>query len=154
MATISVTISGGKRQFNRGDFMRKCLFMGFLFLVGGCGMPSILLTPVSNTSELQEIKVKAPGEPSNGGGGKIAIVGVEGTLMNARSGGFLQAEENPLSLFVQELDQAASDDSVKAVVLRVNSPGGTVTCSDTMYEALQRFRKKTHKPVVASAQEL
>jgi protease-4 len=57
-------------------------------------------------------------------------------------------------MFVQQLDQAASDDSVKAIVLRVNSPGGSVTTSDTMYDALQRFKAKTHKPVIASAQEL
>ena len=52
-------------------------------------------------------------------------------LMDERSGGLLQASENPLSLFTQELDQAAEDDSVKAIVLRVNSPGGSVTTSDT-----------------------
>jgi protease IV len=40
------------------------------------------------------------------------------------------------------------------VVLRVNSPGGSVTTSDTMYDALLRFKAKTHKPVIASAQEV
>jgi len=63
-------------------------------------------------------------------------------------------QENKLSLFTQELDVAASDPDVKAVVLRVNSPGGTVTCSDTMYDMLRRFRANTHKPVTASAQEV
>jgi len=43
---------------------------------------------------------------------------------------------------------------VKAVVLRVNSPGGTVSASDAMYEMLKRFRKNTGKPVVASIQEV
>jgi protease-4 len=122
--------------------------------MSGCGMPSLLITPVSNTYELQEIDVKPGKGLFAGGNGKIAIIGVEGTLMDVREGGFLQAEENPLSLFVQELDQAASDDSIKAIVLRVNSPGGTVTTSDTMYDALLRFKQKTHKPVVASAQEV
>jgi protease-4 len=36
----------------------------------------------------------------------------------------------------------------------VNSPGGTVTSSDTMYQIVRRFRDKTGKPVVASAQEV
>lgn len=38
---------------------------------------------------------------------------------------------------------------VKAVVIRINSPGGAVTASDIMYQDLCRFREQTHKPVVA-----
>jgi protease-4 len=87
------------------------------------------------------------------GPGKVAIVQVEGMLMNARSGGFLQPTENPVSLFAQQMNQAAKDKNVKAVVLRVNSPGGTVTASDLMYEIVSDFREKTHKPVVVSTQE-
>jgi len=118
-------------------------------LVAGCGSPSLLITPVSNTSDLKQISV-VPGDRS----AKIAIIEVEGMLLDERSGGLLLPSENPLSMFIQELDAAACDDSVKAVVLRVNSPGGSVTTSDTMYDALLRFRAKTHKPVIAAAQEL
>jgi len=75
-------------------------------------------------------------------------------LVNAKSGGLLEATENPLSLFIQQMQKAADDNSVKAVVLRINSPGGTVTCSDTMYDIVKRFRSETHKPVVSSAQEV
>jgi protease IV len=122
----------------------------FMLLLGGCGSPSLLITPVSNTSELREISV----EQGRTFGGKIAIIEVEGMLVDDRTGGLLQPSENPLSLFVQELNQAESDDDVKAVVLRVNSPGGSVTSSDTMYDALLRFKSRTHKPVIASAQEV
>jgi protease-4 len=126
----------------------SCLCL--MLLVVGCGAPSLLITPVSNTSELKEISV-AEGRAF---GGKIAIIEVEGMLLDDRTGGLLQPSENPLSLFVQELTQAADDDDVKAVVLRVNSPGGSVTTSDTMYDELLRFKAKTHKPVIASAQEV
>ena len=85
---------------------------------------------------------------------KVAIVEVEGLLINARAGGFLQAQENKVSLFTQQMRAAAKDKSVKAVVLRVNSPGGTVTASDTMYEIVKEFRQKTGKPVVAATQEV
>jgi len=129
--------------------MRPIISCCLLLLVAGCGTGSFLITPVSDTSELKQIAVQ-PGEKS----AKVAIVEVEGMLMDERSGGLLQPSENPLSLFVQELDQAADDDSVKAIVLRVNSPGGSVTTSDTMYQALKRFRAMTHKPVIASALEL
>jgi len=80
---------------------------------------------------------------------KIVIIDVEGMIMNARSSGLFGSGENPMSLFRERLDAAADDDHVKAVVLRINSPGGAVTASDIMYRDLCRFRAKTHKPVVA-----
>jgi protease-4 len=120
----------------------------FLFLAG-CGTGSFLITPVAGTSHLEQVTVQS-GSSAN----KIAIVEVEGMLLDERTSGLLQTGENPLSLFTQELDRCATDDSVKAVVLRVNSPGGSVTTSDIMYNALLRFRSTTHKPVVASAQEV
>ena len=139
-------------SFSKQRFiMRKLFCLSIIACLTGCGMPSFLVTPVQNTSALQEVDAQ-PGHPSSGG--KVAIIEVEGMLMNARAGGFLQAGENPLSLFAQQLDEAERDSSVKAVVLRVNSPGGTVTTSDCMYEMLVRFRAKTHKPVVASVQEV
>jgi protease-4 len=124
----------------------------FLALLSGCNMPSLLIKPVSNTSELEEITVE---EGKGLSGSKIAIIEIEGMLMNAREGaGFFGPEENKLSLFTQQLEKAERDDSVKAVVLRINSPGGTVTCSDTMYQMIRKFRDETKKPVVADTQEV
>ena len=42
------------------------------------------------------------------------------------------------------------DDDVKAVVLRINSPGGCVTATDMMWRDLQAFRAKTRRPVIAA----
>jgi protease-4 len=80
---------------------------------------------------------------------KIAVIDVEGVIMNARSSGLLGSGENPVSLFREKLDAAAADKRVKAVVLRINSPGGAVTASDIMFQDLVHFRHKTGKPVVA-----
>ncbi len=122
-----------------------------LLMAGGCGAPSFLVTPVQNSNVLEEKTVVA-------GHGlfpdKVVVIGVEGTIANAAAGGLLTPTENPVSLFVQELQKAADDGRVKAVVLRVNSPGGTVSASDAMYQILKRFRARTHKPVVASGQEV
>jgi protease-4 len=126
-----------------------CAALSLLLAAGGCGVPSFLITPVSNSSRLRERVVQAGTT-----GDKVALIEVEGMLVNARVGGFLQAQENKVSLFTQQMRAAAKDKSVKAVVLRVNSPGGTVTSSDTMYEIVKEFRAKTHKPVIASAQEV
>jgi protease-4 len=125
--------------------------MVFLVMLTGCGVPSFLVTPVSGSQALREEVVE---EGQAFGGGKIAIIEVQGLLSDIRTGGFLQPGENPLSLFTQELEKAEKDDDVKAIVLRVNSPGGTVTAADTMYQLVRRFKEHTHKPVIAATQEV
>jgi protease-4 len=80
---------------------------------------------------------------------KIALIDVEGLIINARTSGLLGSGDNPMSLFRERLDAAADDPRVKAVVLRINSPGGAVTASDIMYQDVLRFRRDTCKPVVA-----
>jgi protease-4 len=131
-------------------FVSALVFL-FSAILAGCGAPSFLITPVQNTNALEEHTV----ELGKGfGGGKIVVIEVEGMLMNSKSGGLLQATENHVSRFTQELEKAAKDSSVKAVVLRVNSPGGTVTASDIMYQNVLRFKQETKKPVVASLQDV
>ena len=122
-----------------------------LIVVGGCGIPSFLVTPVSNSTALKEETVA---EGQGFGPPKVVIVEVEGMLINARTGGLLQQQENVVSLFAQQLEKAREDDAVKAVVLRVNSPGGTVAASDAMYGLAMKFKEESKKPVVASIQEL
>jgi protease-4 len=80
---------------------------------------------------------------------KVALIDVDGVIMNMRSSSLLGSGDNPVSLFREKLEAAANDKRVKAVVLRLNSPGGAVTASDIMYQDLVNFRRKTHKPVVA-----
>src|SRR4051812_7745783 len=97
-------------------FCLVAVFFAAAACAGGCGTPSFLITPVQNTNALQEVQLE---KGKWAGKGKIAVIPVEGMLMNARRGGFLQPTENPLSLFTQQLEQAAKDRDVKAVVLRV-----------------------------------
>jgi protease-4 len=80
---------------------------------------------------------------------KVAVIDVSGMILNARSSGLFGSGENPMALFREQLEAAASDKHVKAVVLRINSPGGAVTASDIMYQDLCNFRHDTGKPVVA-----
>src|SRR6266566_3830661 len=130
---------------------RSILLCLLFFILPGCA-PSFLVTPVSSSQSLREITV----EPGGGafGGAKVVIIEVEGMLLNAKSGGFLQAQENDVSLFAQQLQKAGHDPAVKAIILRINSPGGTVSASDLMYDEILRFKQRTKKIVVASAQDI
>jgi protease-4 len=80
---------------------------------------------------------------------KVAVIDVSGVILNAHESAFFGCGDNPVSLFREKLEAAAQDPHVKAVVLRLNSPGGAVTASDIMYQDLITFRRDTHKPVVA-----
>src|SRR4051812_34055689 len=132
-------------------FVSNLLFALCPLLIAGCGIPSFLITPVQNTNELNETTIQSGKGWSPK---KIAIIEVEGMITNTQSGGFLSPTENKVSLFTQQLERAAADPGVRAVVLRINSPGGTVTASDIMYQEIVKFRNEKHKPVIASAQEL
>jgi protease-4 len=75
----------------------------------------------------------------------IAVVVVQGALMESAIGpGYAD-----LSLVKQQLWQAANDDSIAAVVVRVDSPGGTITAAETLRRAIKRLRDKG-KPVYVS----
>jgi protease-4 len=121
---------------------------GFLLLgLTACGPTSFVITPVPAEQELREQVVLREGAWATK---KIALVDVDGILRNTRERSMLTGSgENPVSLFAEKLDQAAKDDSVRAVVLRINSPGGTVTATDLMYAEVRSFRQRTGKPVVA-----
>lgn len=114
----------------------------------GCAPTSFLITPVPPKQRLVEEIVQ---RESLWAIDKIAVIDVDGVLTNARPQSMLgPAGENPVATFTEKLNQAARDARVRAVVVRINSPGGGVTASDLMYTELRRFRQESGKPVVAA----
>ena len=79
----------------------------------------------------------------------VAVVDVDGLLLNTPFVGPLSVGENPVALFREKLDAAAADKRVKAVVLRINSHGGGVAACISMRHDLERFKQCTHLPVIA-----
>jgi protease-4 len=80
---------------------------------------------------------------------RVALVDVDGLILNQNLTGLYSVGENPVAAFREKLEAAAADPRVRALVLRINSPGGGVAASDLLAEELRRFRKATGKPVVA-----
>ena len=77
---------------------------------------------------------------------RIAVIYAEGNVVSGESNGFQQAVYG--NDIAKALDKAAADKNVKAIVLRVNSPGGAVTASEIMTDAVMRAKKE--KPLVVS----
>ncbi|HOG30365.1 MAG TPA: signal peptide peptidase SppA [Vicinamibacterales bacterium] len=120
----------------------------------GCGQDvGWVIKPVPLDETLRETVIAA--DPGLFVSDKIAVLDVDGLLMNRRATGWMMPGENPVSLFVEKLDRAESDPNVRAVVVRINSPGGAVTASDVMYRRLVRFRAaRPGVPVVAVIEDV
>ncbi|MEX0885736.1 MAG: signal peptide peptidase SppA [Phycisphaeraceae bacterium] len=80
---------------------------------------------------------------------RIALIDISGVLVNAEQPRLLEQGENPVALIQEQLATAGHDPRVEAVILRLNTPGGTVTASDAVYREVRRFREATGKPVIA-----
>lgn len=80
-------------------------------------------------------------------GPKIAVVYAVGPIMSGKSeSGAFGGQSMGSETIVKALNAANDDDNVKAIVLRINSPGGSALASDLMWRATQ----KIEKPIVAS----
>lgn len=103
------------------------------------GVASIGTSPASS---LQEVVVESKGGPD-----KIALLDVRGVIYGGYLGG---GDMGPVDVLRLALERAAEDEAVKAVVLRIDSPGGEVLAADDIASAIAEFQKDTSKPVVAA----
>ena len=115
------------------------------------GPIEIKIPPAVDPGPMVAVPVKPAREP---GSGRVGIVDVDGLILNQNLTGLYSVGENPVAAFREKLEAAAHDPGLRAVVLRINSPGGSVTATDILAEELRRFRKETGKPVVVCLMDL
>jgi protease-4 len=82
-----------------------------------------------------------------GAAARIALVEVKGDIVSG-DGGSLGQRVAAANTIVESLRQAAEDGGVRAIILRIDSPGGDVSASELIWQAVKEAREK--KPVVAS----
>lgn len=119
-----------------------------LFLTAGltgCMPTAFLVTPVPASQAVQQRELRRTSPLASD---KIAVIDLDGMLIDEPLPGLLRNGENPVAFFVEKLNAAEDDKRIKGVVLRINSPGGTVTASEMIHCELERFREHTGKPVV------
>jgi protease-4 len=123
------------------------LLVGALGLfAAGCSVVSLDLTP--RVRPLEEATVEGEGAA------KILLMDVSGFLSDEAGAPALTIGSPPprVPLLVrvrEELKKAREDKHVRALVVRVNSPGGTVTASDILFRELELFKRERKVPVVA-----
>jgi len=117
-----------------------------LLLPAGCSLISIDLTP--RIKPLEERTVEGSGRT------KILLTDISGFLSEEGQSQtvIIGAPPPRVPLLVrlrEELKKAGEDPDVKALIVRVNSPGGTVTASDIMFKEIDTFKRTAKIPVIA-----
>jgi protease-4 len=126
------------------------LFVNFI-LAAGKGMSAMGdLTTVEMSGSVKpkrKFHEALEQEGKNKSRDRIVRIDLEGVITSGSMGeGLFSAGLPMVDMLKRSLEQAVKDKNVKAIVLRVNSPGGEVTASDIMYAAVKEAAK--HKPVV------
>ena len=127
--------------------MRLVVLLLLGLLTAGCGsVVSIDLSP--RVRPLEEETVEGSGDA------KILLMDLSGFLSDESTSTLLNITAPPVRVPLlvrvrEELKKATADEKVKALVIRVNTPGGTVTASDVIYRELELFRREKPIPIIA-----
>lgn len=119
-------------------------------LTTGCFVSLGNVALLDRDRPLEEATVEGEGRD------KILLVDVSEVITDTptrRGFGFFE-DESTLARIQSELRLAAEDDRVKALVLRINSPGGGATASDQIYSEIVRFKRERNIPVITALGDL
>ena len=116
-------------------------------IVAGCGGLNVSLLP--ETKPLVEQTLEGTGNP------KILLIDLDGIIsFKEERAGLITKRPSKVAYFREALHKAEADSDIAGVVIRINSPGGTVSASDAIYHEIIRFRQKRNVPVYAYIMEV
>lgn len=118
--------------------MIKKIFISLILLIAVmCFVLSLLR---GNNNDEQVVK----------GPDRVAVIDIQGPLTSGPDTVLGRSAGTTSGSIMHQLRQAAGDSSVKAVLLRINSPGGSATAAEEVARELKRFKEAAKKPIVAS----
>lgn len=120
-------------------------FLSAVLLAVVCGCINVKMNLLPEAAPMEEHVLSGEGKD------KIMLLDISGVISSADSGSLTGGAKEPgmLSQVREALDLARGDKRVKALVLRINSPGGGVTASDMLYHELKKYKKETGVKIVA-----
>ena len=117
--------------------------IAIVIAVMGCTAPKIRLFP-SQADPLKEFTLEGTARQ------KILVIPVRGIISNAPREGFIRTRPSRVQEVVSQLRLAEKDKDVRAVILKIDSPGGSVTATDILYHEIAVFKERTGAKVVAA----
>ena len=128
-----------------------CIMSLLATTVSGCFFITGDINPFSQRPQpLEEHVISGSGDK------KVLLMDISGVISSEERGNAfgLRTDESTVARVEAELEAAAQDDDLVAIVLRINSPGGTVTASDIIYERLTRFKTEYDVPVLVQMMDV
>ena len=121
--------------------LKKILMLMVLFVcAAGCMSPQVKLF-TDATDPLKEFTLQGRADT------KVLLIPVNGIISDFSHKGLLRTEPSMVQEVVSQLNMAAEDPEIRAVLFKIDSPGGSVTASDVLYHEIQAFKGKTGKAV-------
>ena len=113
-----------------------------LFLIG-CEAPKVRIFP-SHSDPLKEYTLQGKEM------GKVLVIPIRGIISDAPRKQFITTWPSMVQEIVSQLRKAEDDPEVKAVLLKIDSPGGSVIASDLIYNEIMAFKQRKKAKVVAA----
>lgn len=133
------------KQAERSFPWKTAWLLALLFL-WAAGCVTVKVNLFEEDQPLQEQVVSGQGRE------KILLMDVSGLMWETHRGAlwsFLLGKTVGPARVKEELEKAKKDNHIKGLVLRINSPGGSVSAADMMYHEIVRFKEEKRVPVVA-----
>ncbi len=125
------------------------LSLAGLIALSGCSLVTLDFQPKIKPLEEETVEGK--------GSSKILLLDLSGVLSEELPSFSLGAPPPRVPLLArvrEELRKAEEDDRVRALIVRINSPGGTITASDILYHELLAFKARRKVPVIAAIMDV
>ncbi|MBU2513409.1 signal peptide peptidase SppA [bacterium] len=130
--------------------LRKLKLFGIIFISSlvatGCISMKVNLTDY--TDPLKEVTLEGKGN------NKVAVIPINGHISDKEEEGMMRRKPSLVKEVVSQIRKAENDPGVKAIVLKINSSGGSVTASDMLYNEIKKLKEKTNIPVVVSMMDI
>ena len=131
-----------------------CTFLSLILILtsfSSCIFVSAKVGPLLSGKETME-ETTVSGEGRN----KILLIDISGVIADTDDSSItgLFLKESMVASVKEQLEKAKDDKKIKAIILRINSPGGTVTASDIIYNEINKFKEINKVKVIACMMDL
>ncbi len=118
------------------------LFLSAIIAISGCAVPKIKLFS-DDTEPLREFTLQGKKK------GKVLLISVKGIISDEPQRSFLRPKPSMVQEIVSQLQLAEKDKDILAVILKIDSPGGSTTASDILYHEIKAFKERKKVKIVA-----
>lgn len=124
--------------------LASIILMMIILTVTGCSLPKITLFG-EREEPLKEYTLQGSGP------GKVLVLSIDGVISEKPEERLLRGPEpSTVQQVATYLKHAEKDPDIKALLIKVNSPGGTVTASDVIYHEIEAYKKRTGVKIVVA----